>query len=176
MGTMHVKSWGMTGSNSDAYSAELATETYQGKPVVRMWRSGEGTDGFGAMFQTFKPDAYRGKRLRFSAQLRTLEETDRAALCFRVDGPNTGNAGPPLAFDNMDTRPAISGVSPWTRHSCVLDVSPEATLIFISNILTGKGELQWADVRFEVVDASVPVTDMLLRSDEGPANLDFTQT
>lgn len=176
MGTIHIKSWGMTGSNSGAYSAELATETSRGKPVVRMWRSGEGADGFGAMFQTFRPGAYRGKRLRLSALMRTLEATDRAALCFRVDGPNTGNEGPPLAFDNMDNRPAISGASPWVRHSCVLDVPPEATSIFISNILTGKGELQWADVRFEVVDTSVPLTDMLGRSDEGPANLDFTQT
>src|SRR5690242_12779100 len=168
MGKCSVKGWGITGSRADAYSAEVVAELHEGKPVVRMWRSGDGIDEFGAMFQVFRPDAYRGKRVRLSAALRTVDVTGRAALCFRVDGPKRS-----LAFDNMNDRPAICDTTEWARHACVLDVSEQATAIFISNILSGRGELFWSDVRFEIVEATVPVTDM--GPDDlkaAPANLD----
>jgi hypothetical protein len=166
----------MTGARGDAYSAELTTELYEGARVVRVWRSGEGADGFGAMYQLFKPDPYIGKRVRFSAALRTVAVSGRAALCLRIDGPRTS---PPayrqLAFDNMYDRPPIVGTTEWSRHSLVADVAPEASAIFISNILDGTGELFWADIRFEVVDDSVPTTAGSAIHD-APQNLDFAET
>lgn len=56
MGQCNVKGWGMTGTRRDAYSAERTNETFEGTPVVRMWRSSEGVDEFGAMYQVFKAD------------------------------------------------------------------------------------------------------------------------
>jgi hypothetical protein len=178
MGTTSVKGWGITGSRVDAYSAERTEETQQRKAVVRLWRSAEGADGFGSMFQLFKPDAYRGKRVRYSAAVRTVDVVDRAALCIRVDSPDTGRSGRSLAFDNMEDRPHISGTTGWSRYSCVVDVPREATAIFISSILFGAGELFWSDVRIEIVDDSVPVTDMLPKYAVGdePMNLDFSET
>jgi hypothetical protein len=161
----------------DAYSAERTEETQQGKAVVRLWRSAEGTDGFGSMFQMFRADAYRGRRVRYSAAMRTVN-VDRAALCIRVDGPETGSSGRSLAFDNMDERPPISGTTEWSRYSCVVDVPRQATAIFISCVLFGAGELFWSDVRIDIVDDSVPVTDMFPKyaiRDE-PMNLDFSET
>ncbi|MEP7123028.1 MAG: hypothetical protein ABJE95_19020 [Byssovorax sp.] len=129
------------------------------------------------MFQMFKPDTYRGKRVRYSAAMRTVGVTGHAALCLRIDGPDTGRHGRSLAFDNMDDRPRISGTTGWSRYSCVLDVPADATAIFISNMLSGQGELFWGDVRFEVVDDSVPVTDMLrtYAIRDQPVNLDFSE-
>lgn len=53
-------------------------------------------------------------------------------------------------------------------------------MIFISNILSGSGELFWADVRLEEVDDSIPVTDMFKDHKRGgpktaPSNLDFAE-
>ena len=177
MGICTVKGWGITGSRGDAYSVEVSAEAYGGKPVARMWRSGDGADGFGAMFQVFKPDAYRGKRVQLSAALRTVDVTGRAALCFRVDGSESHGLGRYLAFDNLEARPPVSGTTDWTRYACVLDVPEEATALFISNLLSGRGEFFWADVRFEVVDDSVPVTDMQARYalKAAPTNLDFSE-
>lgn len=178
MGTNSVKGWGMAGSTRDAYSAERTEETQHDKAVVRLWRSVEGTDGFCGMFQLFKPDAYRGKRVRYSAAVRTVNVVDRAALCIRIDGPDAGRSGRSLAFDNMEDRPHISGTTEWSRYSCVVNVPREATAIFISNILFGAGESFWSDVRIDIVDDSVPVTDMYPRyaiRDE-PMNLDFSET
>lgn len=169
-----VKGWGMTGSKREAYSAELTSETFEGKPVVRTWRSGEGVDEFGALCQYFKADDYRGKRVRFSAAVRTVDVSDQASLCLRVDGPTAGQI---IAFDNMSNRPPIQGTTDWARHACVLDVAQAAVAIFLSNILVGRGELFWADLRFEVVDTSVPVTDSFTprRLAAAPTNLDFTE-
>ncbi|MDP3208909.1 MAG: hypothetical protein Q8M65_07155 [Rhodoglobus sp.] len=177
MGICAVKGWALTGSRGDAYSVEVSAGAHDGSPVVRMWRSADGADGFGAMFQRFKADAYRGKRVQLSAVLRTVDVTDRAALCFRVDGPDSDASGRYLAFDNMEARPPVSGTTDWTRYACVLDVPEEATALFISNILSGRGELFWADVRFEVVDDSVPVTDMqaVPALKPAPTNLDFSE-
>lgn len=177
MGVCAVKGWGITGSRHDAYSAEVTAELHGGRPVVRVWRSGDGDDGFGAMFQLFEAEAYRGKRVRFSAALRTVDVTGRAALCFRVDGPESGRSGRHLAFDNMDARPPVSGTTEWARYACVLDVPEQAVALFISNILSGRGELFWANVRFEVVDESVAVTDMqgTFALKPAPTNLDFSE-
>jgi len=129
------------------------------------------------MFQMFKADRYRGKRVRLSAFIRTQDVTGHAALCFRVDGKPTAKRGQTLAFDNMDDR-RILGTTDWTRYACVLDVPRDARAIFISNILAGRGNLYWADVRFEIVDKSVRVTgrgragSLALR----PSNLDFSET
>lgn len=176
MGQCSVEGWGITGTRGDAYSAEVVAELHDGKPVVRMWRSGEGTDGFGAMCQLFKPDPYRGKRVQLSAALRTVDVAGRASLCLRVDGPATDKSSRSLAFDNMDHRPPIHGTTEWARHACVLDVPAQATAIFISNILSGTGELFWSDVRFEIVDDSVPITDMnrIYVVRDAPVNLDFS--
>jgi hypothetical protein len=177
MGTCALKDWGITGSRGDAYAAERVAEKYQGKPVVRMWRSAEGTDGFGAMYQLFRPDRYLGKRVRLSAALRTAGVTGRAALCLRIDGPGDSASDRSLAFDNMWARPPITGTTDWAEHACVVDVPPEATAVFISNILHGPGELFWADVRFEIVDHTVPTTDtMPYELPDEPQNLDFSAT
>jgi hypothetical protein len=149
-----------------------------------MWRTDDGTDGFGAMCQMFRADAYRGRRVRFSAFVRT-ENAQHAGLCLRVDGPETVNGDRPLAFDNMDPRP-ICGTTEWTKYACVVDVSERATEILVGNILTARGDFYWSDLRFEVVDESVPSTDFYAASVAAvgnapatplppePVNLDFT--
>ncbi len=98
---------------------------------------------------------FRGQRVRWSAWVRTTAvEGNGAGLWMRVDGP-----GGPLAFDNMSPR-AIRGTTDWTRHSVVLDVSPNAANLHIGVLLNGPGDVLIDDGWFEVVDKSVPVTDL----------------
>ena len=177
MGACSVKGWAITGSRADAYAAERMAELYEGKHAARLWRSGEGADGFGALFQVFAPGIHRGKRARFSAVIRARGVTGRAALCFRVDGRTSEGARRSLAFDNMEARPAITGTTAWARESCVLEVAPEATALFVSALLVGAGEISCADARIEIVDDTVPVTDMLAIHTVAPepTNLDFSE-
>jgi hypothetical protein len=66
-----------------------------------------------------------------------------------------------IAFDNMQKR-AIKGTQTWTQYSVVLNVdAAKAKRIAIGVLLAGKGGVWIDDVRFETVDESVPVTDIL---------------
>ncbi|MCA9492492.1 MAG: hypothetical protein KC621_21310 [Myxococcales bacterium] len=77
-----------------------------------------------------------------------------------------------VAFDNMQDR-ALGGTQPWARHSVVLDVPKDATALVYGALLSGRGRVWVDDVRLEVVDRTVPVTDLKAKRLEGPANLDF---
>lgn len=127
--------------------------------------------GFGTLMQMSKAEPFHGKRVRMSAWAKSADVANWAGLWMRVDGTDKSR---PLAFDNMQTRP-IKGTSEWTQHQIVLDVAPEATDIAFGILLDGPGGMWLDDVKFEVVDRSVPTTGM----DSGggvavkPGNLDF---
>jgi hypothetical protein len=122
---------------------------------------------FGTYMQMFDASEYRGKRLRLSAYVKSEAVSNWAGVWMRVDRTRTV-----AAFDNMANRP-ITGTQPWTQHTIVLDVHPEATAIAFGILLAGKGAAWIDDVAFDVVDENVPSTDITTTRQEGPRNLDF---
>jgi len=112
---------------------------------------------FGTYMQIFKADDYRGKRVRFSAAVRTQGVEGWAGLWMRIDGPDVIH---PVSFDNMQDRP-LQGDTACKRHSVVLNVARNATHVACGLLLSGKGQASLDSVRFEVVDNSVQVTDLL---------------
>jgi hypothetical protein len=91
-------------------------------------------------------------------------------LWMRVDAPKRRS----VSFDNMQNRP-ITGTSDWRSYAVVLDVPAESESISFGVLLAGQGRVWIDNVRFEVVDASVPVTGHREPAGPGPApsNLDF---
>jgi hypothetical protein len=129
-------------------------------------------NGYGTFMQAFGAQDFRGKRLRFSAAVRFKDVDGWAGLWMRVEGPDPKQ---PLAFDNMQSR-ALVGTAGCKRYDVVLDVPKEATTIMAGLIMSGTGQAWLDGVRFEPVDASVPVTDLLASrpvvASTGPAGLD----
>ena len=116
--------------------------------------------GFGTYMQMFDAADFRGKRVQFSAFVRTENVENWASLWMRVDGEDKA-----IAFDNMQKR-AIKGTQTWTRYAVVLDVdSAKAKRIAIGVLLAGKGTVWIDDVRFETVGENVPVTDIMVKAD-----------
>ncbi len=111
-------------------------------------------DGFVTLAQLVKAHNYRGKRVRFSAFVKTRAVTRGAALWMRIDG----NGGM-LAFDNMTNR-LIMRTTDWTRVSVVLDVPADADGMALGILLTGDGEAWIDDASLEVVGPDVPSTNM----------------
>jgi hypothetical protein len=109
--------------------------------------------GFGTLMQQFNPEAYRGKRVRFSATLRSVGVTGWAGLWMRVDTEQR----PAVAFDNMEDR-AVRGNTDWTAYEVVLDVAPDASDLAFGVLVVGGGEVWMDDVRIEAVSTSVPTT------------------
>ena len=128
--------------------------------------------GFGTLMQMCKAEEFYGKRVRMSAWIKSEKVTGWAGLWMRVDGPVASRS---LAFDNMQSRP-IKGTIEWSQHQVVLDVSPEARDIAFGILLDGPGTVWLDEIKFEVVDQSVPTTG----TDAGnlaakPQNLDFEE-
>ena len=126
--------------------------------------------GFGTLMQGFRADHYLGKRVRFTAFVKTERVKSWAGLWMRVDG-----ATKPVAFDNMHDRP-ITGTTGWQQYEVVLDVPENATSISLGVLLVEAGEIWLNSAKFEVVEPTVLPTngDAVLKPVE-PTNLDFEQ-
>jgi len=115
---------------------------------------------FGSLTQSVRADSLRGKRVRFTAWVKTREvgqpgSQNGASLWMRVDG-----GGGSLGFDNMSTR-SVRGTSDWTRHSIVLDVPDDAVGILLGMLLNSTGDAWVDDATLEIVDTQLPTTNTM---------------
>jgi hypothetical protein len=137
-----------------------------GKPSVRLASAFANPSGFVTVMQSFLPDHYKGKRVRFSGFVKSNGVSGWAGLWMRIDSGYLT-----AAFDNMQGRP-VHGTSDWTPYSVVLDIGQSATGINFGILLDGTGTVWMSGVKFEVVDDTVPVTDTIGTPNE-PTYLDF---
>jgi hypothetical protein len=150
--------WYVTESAPQHYEAGVdTTSPCEGTRSAFLRSRTKNANGYGTFMQAFGAQDFRGKRLRFSATVRLQDVEGWAGLWMRVEGPDPRQ---PLAFDNMQSR-ALVGTSGCKRYDVVLDVPREATSIMAGLIMSGPGKAWLDGVRFEVVDASVAVTDLL---------------
>jgi hypothetical protein len=151
--------WFKAGSRPGDYDTGVEATSGRAGAAAFLKARPEATIGqdFGTIMQSFVGEAYRGKRLRLSAQIKATGVTGWAGLWMRVDGPPQG---PPLAFDNMQGRP-IKGSHDWTQHAIVLDVPAGTSAIAFGVLLSGPGQVWIDDVRFETVGMDVPSTNIL---------------
>ncbi len=130
-------------------------------------------DGFGTWMsagpQGPRLDQVRGKRVRFSARLRTSEVTDRAGIWIRADVYDGDTDCTYVAsFDNMKDR-ALSGTTGWTDCAVVIDVPQEATGVLYGVRLRGTGSVWIADPCLEEVGPEVPSTSLTAPVEAGIA-------
>src|SRR5215468_6643743 len=163
------KCWLLAGSAPADYETGVDRKVSHSGKASGFLRAREMPKGFGTLMQMFQPGEYRGKRVRLSAWVKAQQVADWAGVWMRVDGEGSKS----LAFDNMQNRP-IKGTSGWQRYEIVLDVADKATAIAFGILLDGAGAVWIDDIRFEVVDRSVPTTGFGGSSHPAaPENLDF---
>ena len=164
------RGWYVAGDSPTAYESGIDTQaTYNGHPSAYLKAKMPGVEGFGTLMQDFRAELYLGKRVRFSAFVKTESAQDWAGLWMRVD-----KGSKQLAFDNMQARP-IKSTTAWRKYEVVLDVPQEATGIFFGVLLSRSGTVWLSDAKFEIVGSNIPTTggETAQRPDE-PVNLNFT--
>jgi hypothetical protein len=150
--------WFVTQSAPNLYDSGVDTSSpCEGTRSAFLRARAETPAGYGTFMQAFGAQDFRGKRLRFSAAVRVKDVDGWAGLWMRVEGTDPKQ---PLGFDNMQSR-SLAGTMGCKRYDVVLDVPPEATTIMAGLLLSGTGQAWLDGVRFEVVDRTVPVTDLL---------------
>jgi hypothetical protein len=164
--------WFMAGSKPASYDTGVDSEAmYNGHPSAFVKSKQPSIDGFGTLMQQFKADQYLGKRIRFSAFVKSEGVKDWAGLWMRVD-KGSGASTKTLAFDNMQHR-AIKGTTNWQNYEVVLDVPEDATGIFFGILLSSTGSVWLNTANFDVVPISIPTTGTSQTLPEAPKNLDF---
>lgn len=162
------KGWFVAGSKPAEYESGIdQLATYNGHPSVYLRATKPIVEGFGTLMQDFRADHYLGKRVRFSAWVKTDSAQDWAGLWMRVD-----KGTQQVAFDNMQNRP-IKGTASWQKYDVVLDVPQDATGIFFGVLLSGSGTVWLSDTKFEVVGPTVLTTGAQVQKADEPTNLDF---
>lgn len=169
--------WFEAGSDPDSYDMGIDKGAGQdGKNAATIKSKVKKIKGFGTLMQDCLPDNYLGKRVRMSGMVKTKGLSDWAGLWFRIDQKNSDRD---LGFDNMHDGKkdrSIKGTTDWTRYEIVLDVPANASNLAYGALLVGTGQIWFDDIKFEIVDKSVPTTgessEHLMPGKE-PVNGDF---
>ncbi len=162
--------WYKAGSNPGSYEMGIdKLAGYDGKNVATIKSVKEEIDGFGTLMQDFLAEKYKSKRIRMSGYIKSENVADWAGFWLRVDRKNSYQ---PLSFDNMENR-AVKGTTDWKKYEIVLDVPRNASIIAFGALLSGTGQIWFDNLKFEVVDNSVPVTGKISISVKEPLNLNF---
>ena len=104
-----VAGWFLSAPRLQAFEIGVDREVHFSGAASGRLASTERGSGAGTMMQSISAEAYRGKRLRFTAVLKTRDVDGWTGLWMRVEKPDRHGA-----FDNMQQRP-LRGTTEWTR-------------------------------------------------------------
>lgn len=104
--------------------------------------------------QRFKADRWRGKRVRFSAYLKSHKLGQWGGAWMRIDTDTKQS----YAFDDCEDHP-LTGTTDWTLFEVVLDVPDNAAVIYLGAHMFGRGQVWMDDCVFEEVGDDVNATD-----------------
>ena len=123
-----------------------------GKPTVHIGTDKlEDSSQIGVFLQKINATDFIGKRIKFSADVKTDAVAEHAGLWLRVSDENSGT----LAFDNMQNRP-IKGDNDWSNHSIELDVHAGADSIAFGTLLIDQGHMWIDNVKLDVTGKAKP--------------------
>ena len=169
------RGWYLAGSKPHDYQTGVSEARYNGHRVAYLQSIATAASGFGTLMQDFRADDYAGKRVRFSAMLKTENVADWAGIWMRID-KNMGSSSPKmLVLDNMHDRP-VRGTEDWKMCQVVLDVPKDASSIFFGLTLNGSGNVMMSNAKVETVGLDVETTAKPMPerlSPSAPTNLDF---
>lgn len=168
--------WILAGTAPKDYQVSVLPEKREGNNVVLLESvANPNPSKFGTLSQYCSADQYLGKRVRMTGYLKSENVKNWAGMWFRVDDSKQKDLS--LSFDNMSDRP-IKNTTDWKKYEIVLDVPQQAGAMAFGVLLEGSGKVWISGISFEVVDQSVPTTNMVKERaalPQGPVNLDFAE-
>jgi hypothetical protein len=137
------KGWFLSGDNASNYiTGKDVKVLYKGKGSGFIHSKKSNLSGFGTLMQQTHILSYIGKKLDFSAVVKTNNVAKWAGVWVRIDDEDMQC----LWFDNMEDRP-ISGTTNWKRYHISFDVPDNSTLLNFGVLLVGEGNVWISDVR-----------------------------
>ncbi|MET9901123.1 hypothetical protein [Streptomyces sp. NPDC006446] len=165
------KGWEVSGSVPEDYEVGLDFEVFSvGRASAFIRSRHENPTGYASLVQSIKADDYHCTRLQMTARVKARDVVGWAGIWMRVDDAHERT----IAFDNMGKpERRIAGTVGWRGHSVTLDIPENGAYISFGAVLQRAGQIWLDEVRLNVVDDSVPVTDIVSNLPRHPVNLDF---
>jgi bifunctional DNase/RNase len=105
--------------------------------------------GFADLRQGILADAYRGRRVRLSADLKAAGTAGKAGLYLRVIDP--ARSRPPEIREQL----SLHGTTGWTRQHIEADVPADSVYVLFGITLTGPGQIWATNIQLARVPLSV---------------------
>lgn len=163
------KGWFMAGAAPEDYESGLDTKVRRSGSSSAFIRAKDDPSEFSTLMQMISSANYTGKRVKFSAWVKSADVEEWSGLWMRVDGGKEM-----LSFDNMQDRP-IKGTTDWKLYEVVLDVPATSSGIFYGILIEGRGQVWIDDAKLEIVPSTTPVTGASMEEQMpiAPSNLNF---
>lgn len=148
--------WIVNGDKNDYESGYDKNIKFDGKQSIYIKsKTNKVKSDFSTALQSISAQKYLGKRVRFSGYIKS-ENAENVSLWMRIDGKDDKS----LQFDNMENR-FVKGTTDWKKYDVVLDIPNDSNSIFLGGFLAGAGTAWFDKFNIEIVDNTVPSTNMI---------------
>lgn len=145
--------WGLSGNYG--VKGVDSVVVHSGKTSARLEQTTANYKNLAGYAQSIAAGEYAGKRVQFSAYLKTENVQERAGLWLDVGNEITI----PIVKDHMELRP-VYGTTDWTLYKVVVDVPANGAFLTMGAELSGAGRIWVDDAKLEVVGSGVPTTNL----------------
>ena len=157
-----IKGWELFSSKPGIYNAGI--ENIDGKTAACLVSEKVVKSAWGCInMKAFKADKYCGKRMRFSADVKTKDATGGVMLRFIEVSDSSGFYK--YNFDNMRQRP-IKGTTDWKNYNLVIDIPKGSISIVIAMDMDSTGKAWIANLKLEEVDTTIALTGKTSRENK----------
>jgi len=155
------KGWFLSGDSPNNYVVGKDRKVpYRGIASGYIKSKQDKTTGFGTIMQQTDIIDYIGKKLEFSAVIKTNKVKDWAGLWVRLDDSDMKL----LWFDNMQDRP-IKGTNDWKKFQIIFDVPNKSSNLNFGVLLVGPGSV-WVN--------SVSLNEIIGNKKKSTSDLDLS--
>ena len=136
----HLHHWITVGPRT--HESGVVTSGPQGRSSAFLGSTKASTSTLATLRQTIKADHYRGKRLRFSGEMKVEQVEQQAGLYIR-----TSRREERLRPENV-----VRGTHDWMRYEATIPVAEDASFIRFGLVLYGTGRIWLANAQLEVIE------------------------
>jgi hypothetical protein len=145
--------WMLSGGGRDVYYVHRDTQGDRGAWLLEPARDTYGK--YGTWMRSIDAGAYRSKRVRITATLKTQGATKRVDFWARAQAKTSPGDGPGLGGDSKQ----LPADSSWRQDVIVMDVPPETDQLQYGVGVAGPGKVWIESTKLEIVGQDVPLTD-----------------
>lgn len=139
----NIPDWYKNGDKPAAY--DFFTQNVAKEKVLHLRSNQEDVAGFGTIMRNSSAKPFRGRKVVFSAHVKTEDLRGWVGLWMRVADSRTGEI---YAYENM-VREAIKDTQGWKKYSIVLEVDPNSDMVSYGILLNDAGKIWMKNAHLE---------------------------